>query len=286
MWVVIEGLKRFASAGGPGTSIDAAFGRANNLAELAARTCFSRETLWSGLQALPTVHWPALLGTGVHPLATFSIESTVTQGFARSSWLPLAVIMLAVAGVVRALVARSATAAKPQAPRFAMYLVLVGLLSPAGYVVGRCGVVSLYSMRYELLSPLAIVGLTAWFFSVRPARALLTAWTVVYVAWLLVIVVPHVRLAAEYVQHRPVPAKEQLIDALRARRIHCGTDDYWLAYYIDFMTNERMIFASVAPQRILVYNDIVAAHAAEAVRLSRRPCEDGVALVPGVYQCP
>jgi hypothetical protein len=46
------------------------------------------------------------------------------------------------------------------------------------------------------------------------------------------------------------------------------------------------VFAADEPQRILLYNAIVADHAADAVRLSRRRCDGGVALIPGVYQCP
>jgi hypothetical protein len=282
VFVIVEILKRFASAAGPGTSMESAFGRANNLAELAARTCFSGQTLWSGLTAMPAVHWPALLGTGVHPLATFAIESTVVQGFAHASWLPAAVVLLALAGIALTFVRGRPL---PRVPRFALFLILVGLFSPAGYVIGRCGVVSVYSMRYDLLSPLAIVGLSAWFLSVRPTRPLLAAWSAALAAWLLVVLAPHARLAVEYVRDRPVPAKERLIEELRARHIRYGTADYWLAYYIDFMTRERIVIASQSPQRILLYNDIVAAHAAEAVRLSRRPCEGGVALIPGVYQC-
>ncbi len=293
-YAVVEILKRFSSAAGPGTSIDHVFGRANNLAELAARTCFSGETLWTGLQALPAVHWTAVLGTGVYPLATFSIESTVRQGFAGSSWLPAVAVALAIAGIAQALLRRSATTGgqapprqpMPAAPRFAVYLILVGLFSPAGYILGRCGVVSLYSIRYDLLSLLGIVGVSAWFLSTRPPRPLLVAWSAVFAAWLLVVAVPHARLAVEYVRHRPIPAKERLIDELRTRQIRYGKADYWLAYYIDFMTNEQMIFAAESPQRILMYNDIVAAHAGEAVRLSRRRCDGGIALIPGVYQCP
>jgi hypothetical protein len=282
IFAIVEVLKRFASAAGPGTSIESAFGRANNLAELAARTCFSGETLWAGLRALPSLHWPALLGTGPRPLAAFSIESTVTQGIAGSSWLPGLLVLIAIAWIVAASIRTGGVTA----PRFAVYLVLVGLFSPAGYILGRCGVVSLYSMRYELLSLLGIVGLSAWFLSTRPPKVVLAAWSAVLAAWLIVLAVPHVRLAAEYVRHRPIPAKERLIDELRARHIRYGRADYWLAYYIDFMTAEQMIFASESPQRILIYNDIVASHADEAVRLSRRPCDGGTALIPGVYQCP
>jgi hypothetical protein len=101
-----------------------------------------------------------------------------------------------------------------------------------------------------------------------------------------IVTVPHVRLAAEYLNNPPVPPKVEVIRALDAEGIRYGTADYWLAYYIDFMTNERIVLASTSPQRILIYNAIVAAHSAEAVRLLRKPCEGGKPLVAGVYRCP
>jgi hypothetical protein len=102
---------------------------------------------------------------------------------------------------------------------------------------------------------------------------------------MVLIAVPHARLGFEYATKPPVPAKHQLVRALQAHDFRYGTADYWLAYYIDFVTGEQMIFAADAPQRILLYNTIVAEHATEAVRLSRRPCDGGVLLTPGVYQC-
>jgi hypothetical protein len=47
-----------------------------------------------------------------------------------------------------------------------------------------------------------------------------------------------------------------------------------------------MVFAADEPQRIRLDNAIVAGHAADAARLSRRRGDGGVALIPGVYQCP
>ena len=78
---------------------------------------------------------------------------------------------------------------------------------------------------------------------------------------------------------------DAILRSLEAEGVRYGRADYWLAYYIDFLTREQMIFASDDPQRILIYNRIVSDHAAEAVRLSRRPCEGGAVLVPGVYRC-
>ena len=280
VWLAVQGLARLSSASGPGTTIHDTLTASNNLAELAARTCVSPARAIAGAGKLATIHWPAMLGTAPLPLAAFAIESRVSQGLAGSSWLPAAVVLLSAIGLA---VRRAGARGAP--PRFAQYLVLAGTFSVAGYLFGRCGEVNFYSMRYELLSVLAIVGLGAWFVHARPPRPLFAAWAIVFGAWMLLLAVPHVRFGLEYATRPPVPAKHQLIRALEAQGIRYGRADYWLAYYIDFLTRERMIFAADEPQRILIYNAIVADHAADAVRLSRRPCEGGTALIPGVYRC-
>ena len=281
VWIGVQGLARLSSAAGPGTTIRDAFTASNNLAELAARTCISPARAAAGGGRLFTVHWPAILGTAPYPLTTFSIESRVSQGLTGSSWLPAALVLLSIAGIVRGGRRNRGTAA----PRFAQYLVLAGVFSVAGYLFGRCGEVSFFSMRYELLSLLAIIGLAGWFVSARPPAWLRAAWAVALAGWMAVLVIPQIAVVREYATHPPVPAKHQLIRALEAEGIRFGTADYWLAYYIDFVTGERIVIASDDPQRILLYNQLVAAHAAEAVRLSRRPCDGGTALVPGVYRC-
>lgn len=281
-WLSVQGLEAFSSASGPGTSVRDTFTASNNLAELAARTCVSPAKAAAGAGRLFSVHWPAILGTGPTALTTFSIESRTAQGLAGSSWLPAAVVLLSLAGI--ALGSRGADG--PFRPRYAQYLILTGLFSVVGYLFGRCGEVNFYSMRYELLSLLAIVGLSAWFLSVRTPLALRIAWYLAFAAWMAITVAPHARLVREYATDPPVPAKHALILALDARGIRYGQADYWLAYYVDFVTRERIILAADPPQRILEYNAIVSAHAAEAVRLSRRSCDGGLLLIPGVYTCP
>jgi hypothetical protein len=281
VWIAVQGLARISSASGPGTTIRDAFTASNNLAELAARTCISPAKAVAGASRLLTLHWPAILGTAPYPVAAFSIESRVNQGLAGSSWLPAAIVGLCAIGI--AMGRRPAANGAP--PRFAQYLVLAGAFSVAGYLLGRCGEVNFYSMRYELLSLLAIVGLAAWFLSARPPALLKTAWGITFGAWMLVLAVPQVRFGVEYATRPPVPAKHQLIRALEAQGIAYGRADYWLAYYIDFLTRERIVIASDEPKRILMYDRIVAEHADQAVRISRRPCEGGAMLVAGVYRC-
>jgi hypothetical protein len=284
IWLAAQGLNRLSSASGPGTTAADVFTRSNNIAELATRTCVSPAKAMTGAAKLVSIHWPAVLGTARYPLTAFSIESRISQGAPWSSLLPAALLVLSLAGII--IGGHRVTRGNEPAKRFAHYLVLCGLFSIAGYLFGRCGEVSFFTMRYELLSVVGLAGLAGWFLSARPSRPLLGCWLMIFAAWLAVIAVPHARLLAEYATAPPVPAKRELIHALQARGVKYGYADYWLAYYIDFITDERMIFASVSPQRILVYNAIVATHAAEAVRLSRRPCDGGVRLITGVYSCP
>jgi hypothetical protein len=282
VWLTVQGLSRLAPGSGPGTR-GPVVTASGNLAQVAQRVCLSPIKAMGGVDGLLSIHWPAVLGTAPLPLADFSIESRVRQGVAGASVLPALFVILSIAGIV--VRARSRASSAPQ-PRFAHYLVVVGLLSVAGYLFGRCGQVSLFVIRYELLSVLGLCGLAAWFLTARPARLLVTAWAIALALWTVIVVVPHGRLIAEYATDPPPPAKQQLIRALDAAGIRYGTADYWLAYYIVFMTNERMVFTATAVNRIILYNRIVEEHAAEAVTLSRRPCAGGALLIPGVYRCP
>ena len=280
-WIAVQGLRRLSSGSGPGTSIDQLHGASNNILELVTRTCFSPATAATGIGRLFSLHWPEMLGTAPYPLSAFAIESTGHQGMAGSSWLPATFAGICIVGA-----AAGSLGSHAKIPRFPLYLVLVGLLSGAGYVFGRCGEINFFGMRYELLSVLGIVGLAAWFLASRPPKVLLTAWGVILAGWLAVLVVPHVRLAREYTTAAPTPAKVQLIGALESNGVRYGTSDYWIAYYVSFLTNERIILASEDPNRLRTYSRIVDEHSGEAVRILRRPCAGGVDLIRGVYRCP
>ena len=104
--------------------------------------------------------------------------------------------------------------------------------------------------------------------------------------WALVSGVGHARIWAEYTHH-PRPAdKILIIRALDARGIRYAVADYWIAYYITFLTNERIIVADDDYKRIVSYGPLVAAHRADAVRISRTPCGDARPVLDGVYFCP
>jgi hypothetical protein len=282
VWVVIRGLRLLSSAAGPGTTIANLDGVPNNLLEIAARTCIAPGTLAMGVGRLFSLHWPELLGTAAYPLSDFSIESRVSQGLAWSSWLPAAAVALALVGIAtgdRGLNRRLSTS-------ICAFLALVGLFSTAGYVAGRCGELNFYTMRYELLSLAAIVALGGWFLRVSRQKWLTTAWVAVVVCWTMLAGVSHARLWHEYLTVPPVGAKRIVIGILEKEGAKYGTADYWMAYYVSFLTKERLIFHSSDFVRIRTYDWIVKEHQAESIKLSRRPCAGGRELIRNVYACP
>jgi hypothetical protein len=282
MWGVIQGLDLVSSPAGPGTKYADAVVTLNNVSEVVLRTCIAPRTIPLGLHRLLTLHWPELLGTAHYRLAAFSIESRVDQGYAWSSLLPAAALLLALTGIVTAGLASSTRIGKT----LCGYLTLVGVFSAAGYVIARCGELSFYTMRYELLSLVGLVGLGAWFLSVARWKWMVRAWIAVVVCWTMLAAVSHGRLWFEYLRRPPVADKHIVMMTLESRGVKYGTADYWIAYYITFLTRERIILRSFDFLRIRSYDSIVAAHAKEAVRVSRTTCDGGRTIVEGVYLCP
>jgi len=95
----------------------------------------------------------------------------------------------------------------------------------------------------------------------------------------------HVRLAGEYLTHPPSPAKMDLVRALEAHGVRYAYADYWTAYYVTFMTRERIIVAADAVVKVRAHNRIVDAHRAEAIRISRSACPGGTPLTPAFWAC-
>src|SRR5206468_3695601 len=116
---------------------------------------------------------------------------------------------------------------------------------------------------YELLSLLGAVGLGAWLLAADAGTALRRTWMAMTVAWTVVAIVPHTQLLAEYMRHPPAGAKQMIIRALQARGARYAVADYWIAYSIVFLTNERIIAGSSDFIRIQEYQRILREHAAE-----------------------
>ena len=288
VWLAFLVLRQFSSAAGPGTTIADLHSQlaGNNLLQVAERLCVDATAMASGAGRIFTEHWPYLFGLARQPLTDFGIESAVRQGLAGSAWLLLPVLGIP---VVRLAWRRRDSEAPPTdadgAADFAGYLMIVAGLSLAGYLVGRCGVVDFYTMRYELLSILGAVGLAAQYLKVERARPLAAAWALCCAGIFAISITAHARLLTEYLTQPPVALKQDLIRALDARGIRYASSDYWTAYYVSFMTRERIVVASDDIPRIRRYQELVAAHAAEAIRIARRPCDGGQPLTSAFWAC-
>jgi len=282
VWIAALFLRRFASAAGPGTDQSALQLRMNNnVLEVMQRVCFDPSAIVGGLGRLVTEHWPRLLGTERLPLAPFGIESAASQGLA---WSGVALAVLMVLCVVRIAVHARARGDWWNRYEFCGYLVLVGGLSAVMFAVARCGDVGV--MRYDLLSIVGAVGLVAWAFAVESRAWIRRAEVALVIVWAVVSGSSHAKIWSEYASHPPLADKLLLIRHLDARGIRYATSDYWIAYYVTFMTNERIIVAATDFPRILTYEDPVAAHRAESIDISRTPCGDVKPVFEGVYFCP
>lgn len=282
VWAMAQAAKQFSSAAGPGTSVADLYQQmaSNNLAELARRICFDPRALAHGGMALLTDHFPQLFGTYVQPVVDFGVETRAWQGM-RGASLLLAV--LALVPVLRIPIAFRRDA-EPSRFAFCGYLLIVSALSVFGYLAGRCGDVEFYTMRYELLSLIGGVALAGWYLAAEPSRALRRAWMALATLVLAVSAVAHGRILAEYLTHPPVAAKQELTAALEARHIRYGYADFWTAYYVTFMSRERVILAANDAVRIRTYNRIVDQHP-DAVRVSRVACRGGEHVTPAFWLC-
>jgi hypothetical protein len=164
------------------------------------------------------------------------------------------------------------------------YLTATGLVSAAVFASSRCGAVA--AMRYDTLSILGAVGLSAWYVCVERSRALRAVWMLLVASWVGVCILGHARLWSEYLSHPPYGVKRAIVRELEARGVRYGTSDYWIAYYVTFLTKERIIIRSDDFTRILTYDRDVLAHANEAMLIARVPCRGGEEAVAGVYFCP
>ena len=282
VWLVVQFLRPFASPAGPGSTL-AAISNApsNNLVELFNRMCVDPRTFLHGVQRLVTFHWAQLFGIEAEHAYSYGLESNVPMGLAGSGFVFGAAALVLCWRIARQ---HRAVSAKWTELRFCIYLTLVGAISAGVYVVGRCGADS--ALRYDMLALLGAVGLGGWFFAVEEQVWFRRFGVAVIVAWAIVSGVPHGRLWIEQTSHPPVAAKTMIIRNLDARGIKYASADYWIAYYITFMTDERIIVAADTFARMPDYERIVLEHRAEAIRISRQPCADGKMVVAGVYFCP
>ena len=292
---LIAGLARFASVRGPDTWAAAA---GDNLATLGGAFCFAPAQAVSNMFGLGQWYLGLLWGPTRMPLADAAVHSRVAQGL-DGAWpvfaTVLVVALLRVAWHWRAVW----TQRHASSVQLGVFLVLVGVQSVVVYAVSRCGPLAVMTLRYALLGMFLPTGLALLVWAVESrvnvrhlvgasfiALAVLNAW-------------PHALLWREQLAWPSLSNRAQLGAALEARGIRYARSDYWTAYYVAFMTRERVVVGVTADNfsRIDAYERILARHEGEVVRITTTRCDDqpasasgsaasSAAIVPGYYICP
>ncbi len=228
------------------------------------------------LVTLTTGNLPVLFGTRSEPLAGFNITSTLAAGHSWVSWLLGAalttMLIRLISGGLRRSAVTDAAAGSRTSSGFAAYLSLVGAQALFAHAVVSGGGGML--IRYTLLGVLLPIGVTAIWLRVETARSVRLAVIAMLVVTGATALVDHARLAVEYRLRRPPNIYRELAETLILNGASSGRADYWVAYYVSFLTAERVVLEPTAVSRIVEYRERVAADPA-AVLVTETPCEGG-----------
>ncbi len=279
---LIGGMARFGSARGPGTWASHVEG---SVSTLQRAFCFAPSQAVHNVADLASSYLGQLWGAAPAPLASAGVHSQVTQGLPGAWPLLFGMLVLLLVRMGGWHAARLWRQRSTPAIGLGTFLVLVGAQAVLVYSVSRCGPLSLLTLRYTLLGLFLPTGLALLSWSVEASRAWRGLLAATFVLLLLLNLWPHARLWHEQAGHGTPPSRVQLVSALEARGIRYARSDYWTAYYVDFISQERIIVAADALSRIDIYQRAVAAHAGEVVRIETTPCDSSPAIVPGYYIC-
>ena len=279
---ILAGLARLASYRGPGTWLDS--GGDSNLSTLGAAFCFAPRQAWRNVQELGVSYLGLLWGASPMALADAAVQSHVSQGLGGAWPVLAAVLMVAVAHLAWRWRDLWRLRRDP-ALQLAAFLVLVGAQSVLVYAVSRCGPLSVLTIRYALLGIFLPTGLALGVWVTRPSLPLRQVIAATFVALAALNAWPHVRLWQEQMRQPAVSNRAQLGAAMEARGLRYARSDYWTAYYVAFMTRERVIVGADTLPRIALYEQILSQHRAEVVRIATRPCDSSPPIVPGYYVC-
>lgn len=155
---------------------------------------------------------------------------------------------------------------------FPVFLIVTGVLSLAGVAVG-CNVRSVISIRYHLMFALAPVGLTALACAGAPRgrrQHLVIAGTGV---WALAMSWSSVHLLHEYRTSPPTAHFRILADDLATHGDRYGWASYWVAYHVDFLSQEGVQLSPTSAIRIAEYARQATRAGASAVIVGNERCD-------------
>jgi hypothetical protein len=218
-----------------------------------------------GLEAYFNQQLPTLLGLMRIDLHTF----VTTHLHAGHDWLRYVAVLWAMLGIAGGLKLKRADLGG-----MACYLVLIGTGQAAAFILLCEAPHDSMLIRYVLLSICAWLGLTAFAWKTPALRPWIAAVVLIVTGSN---VIDDFRLARQYAREPPQADLQVLTDALEARNVHYVEANFWLAYVITWLTDERIIASPPVGQtdRIPRYHEDLAQHPKEIVRISETPCPDG-----------
>lgn len=278
----IAGVSRFSSVRGPDAWITSEL--EGNLSTLGAAFCFAPRQAWRNVLELGVSYLGLLWGPAPSPLSDAAVQSAVHQGV-RGAWTVFGILLLlATVSVIWRWKQLWARRHEP-ATQLAVFLALVGAQSVLVYAVSRCGPLSLLTIRYALLGIFLPTGIALATWLTWSGRGVRQTLATALIALAALNVWPHVQLWREQWAQPSISNRAQLGGAMEARGLFYARSDYWTAYYVAFMTQERVIIGSDTLSRIDRYEQLLVQHAPEVVRIETAPCGDAAPIVPGYYVC-
>ena len=279
-WLIGGLLRTGADTMGPGTA-GMSHSSASNVSVAVGFLCPSLDPARMGanLASLVTTQMATLLGAAPFRLRDVNINSPTRQGV-WGLW-PLFCFVIGAAACRLGWLAWRPRPADAQSvlartePWFPLYLALIGLQSGVVWAVSRCGPLHPMMLRYALLSVFLPVAIVALHLALERRAAWRRLMMLFVLCWTAISFRAHGELLAYYVLHAEPDEYRRLSDELVARGIRYVQADYWTAYMIDFLTDERVIATATDYVRVLEYDLAVARHSDQAVLLSREPCPGG-----------
>lgn len=282
VWDVVQWLRPYASPFGPGTTAGPSALGTTNVERVAEFAAFAPERLPLDLWVMATRYLPDLIGARREAIWPPLAQVVSWQAAWPGAWPVLTAAMLVPMAIVGAALVKERHRLADPALRFPLYLLLVGGLAAVACAAARGAGMTIFYQRYLLLSLFAPVGVAALVARFAPYRRLKGLVLGTAVAWSALAGGDQARMLAACA-HQPPPApRRELARFLVDRGVKYAAGDYWMAYSVAFVSEERVKVSSTDVTRIEEYRWLFASHRDEAAVIERTACE-GCVPVAGVW---
>jgi len=263
-------LRHSASMFGPDAASPRLDDAVTNLDVVANSVCLAPSQVAGNVSWLLRENVPTFFGVRTQPAGMLINTSRPTGS--SWGWLGLAGWLMGTLVVLAPRRAEAPLAAAQPMTVFPIFLVLTGGLGLAGVAVG-CDVRDVITIRYHLLLALAPIGLTALALLVGPPRRWGRVVVMSTLAWGVVNVSGSIGLWREYRSAPPVSAYRLLADDLASHGDRHGWASYWVAYHVDFLSQERVQLSPTSAIRVAEYARQALRAGPAAVIVQDTPCD-------------